>query len=105
MDSIASQSRKNLSAACASDHSITSWAFAVSHVHNDPLLEAISPAALPRITEYKMPELVNTPWSFATMQWDHLPAMNAIAAASIANLTALNIQDLPNTAWDCAQLL
>lgn len=61
------------------------WAFATLGVMNEPLMNAISAAALRKRTDYRTQNLSNTVWAYATLALLDGPLFQAISASSIAN--------------------
>jgi hypothetical protein len=63
------------------------WAYAVFCIRNDPLLEAISAAARPKINDFNPQNLANTSWSFEELWGSNDPLMHAISAAAIKRIS------------------
>jgi len=74
-------------------------------VFDNPLLQAISSAAMNRLNEFRAQELANTAWACAKLLWQNLPLLDAIASASRPRLhDQFNTLNMTNTAWAWAAL-
>jgi len=67
-------------------------------------MNAISSAAIAKISACGHQEIGNISWALATLCLRDMPLLDAIAAESIATITAFNVQGIANTAWALAKL-
>jgi len=79
-----------------------SWSFAVLHLVDAPLMEAIAAASIAKITAFGSQGLGNTAWALAALQLRHAPLLDALAAASLPRISEFRPQELSNTAWAVA---
>jgi len=77
-------------------------------VFDAPLLDAISAASIPIITEvngaFRAQDLTNTAWAYSHLELQDIPLLPAISAASLALIRDFVPQDLSNPAWSFAKL-
>mmetsp|Transcript_80333 Transcript_80333/g.227506 ORF Transcript_80333/g.227506 Transcript_80333/m.227506 type:complete len:559 (+) Transcript_80333:719-2395(+) len=88
----------------AQELSNTAWACAALAFTDEPLLSAISSAALASLGDFITQHLANTVWAYAIMICRHEPLLHAIAAAALATSSEFHAQSLSNTAWSLARL-
>mmetsp|Transcript_36294 Transcript_36294/g.104525 ORF Transcript_36294/g.104525 Transcript_36294/m.104525 type:complete len:174 (+) Transcript_36294:136-657(+) len=84
----------------------TVWSVARLPVHDRPLLDALSSAAIATISLFGAQGLSNTAWALATLlDHDHGPLLDAIAARASRIISDFDSQALGNTSWAFARLL
>mmetsp|Transcript_48001 Transcript_48001/g.148156 ORF Transcript_48001/g.148156 Transcript_48001/m.148156 type:complete len:543 (-) Transcript_48001:115-1743(-) len=69
-----------------------------------PLLDALSSAAIPIITEFTPQGLSNTSWSYARLSIEARPLMHAIAAEALKRKNEFAVQNLASIAWSFATI-
>jgi len=83
----------------------TSWAFsALAFTTSEPLLDAISSAAIARLGESEAQNLANTAWAWAALVVPHAPLMAALSAEALSKLGQAHFQTLHNLFWAFATL-
>merc|ERR1712000_645865 len=80
------------------------WAYASLAFRVDPLLDALSAAAIPLRTEASPQHIANTSWAFATLAWANMPGLDALASAAIPPRSDYEFRSIGNTAWSLATL-
>eukprot|EP00746_Dinoflagellata_sp_MGD_P159194 gnl/MRDRNA2_/MRDRNA2_86648_c0_seq11.p1 gnl/MRDRNA2_/MRDRNA2_86648_c0~~gnl/MRDRNA2_/MRDRNA2_86648_c0_seq11.p1 ORF type:complete len:134 (+),score=14.08 gnl/MRDRNA2_/MRDRNA2_86648_c0_seq11:81-482(+) len=82
----------------------TPWSFALLAFGVEPFLQAISSAAIPRISAFEDAQhLANTSWSFAVRVYSFGPLRDALSAASRAMINQFAPPHLASTAWALAR--
>lgn len=74
------------------------WACSPLGVLIRPLLDSISAASIPTLSEYTLQNLSNTAWAFAKLQMLDEPLRSAISAEARPKIYDAPCQDLVNTA-------
>jgi len=83
----------------------TAWAYAALYLRDEPLINAIAPAALCIISEFEATQnLSNLAWALAQLSMMHAPLLDAISAESIPRSDEFSSQQLANTSWAFASL-
>lgn len=81
------------------------WSFAVTALHDETLLSAISDEALNRnFVEFGSLELSNIVWAVVTLDVAHLSFMQAISAAVASVVLVASPQSVSNIGWAFATL-
>eukprot|EP00811_Abedinium_folium_P035362 NODE_8160_length_1518_cov_4.830338.p2 GENE.NODE_8160_length_1518_cov_4.830338~~NODE_8160_length_1518_cov_4.830338.p2 ORF type:complete len:198 (+),score=31.24 NODE_8160_length_1518_cov_4.830338:665-1258(+) len=87
------------------DISNMAWSCSLLEIHADgPLLDAISSAAIRKISDANQQNIGNTAWSIARLAVRDRPLRAALAASAIPTLRSFVAQGMSNTAWACATL-
>eukprot|EP00404_Azadinium_spinosum_P001744 CAMPEP_0180417354 /NCGR_PEP_ID=MMETSP1036_2-20121128/986_1 /TAXON_ID=632150 /ORGANISM="Azadinium spinosum, Strain 3D9" /LENGTH=98 /DNA_ID=CAMNT_0022422373 /DNA_START=376 /DNA_END=669 /DNA_ORIENTATION=+ len=84
------------------------WACAKLIWLNNPLMTAISAAAITKLTEFQVQEISNTSWAFATLGiqagTQGTYASGVLRAVVVVRCSEFGLQDLSNTVWSLASL-